>query len=46
LVYGATWYEYSTARFTGWPDEKNTYAVPSPYTYPDAEMVILNLKPV
>jgi peptide/nickel transport system substrate-binding protein len=46
LVYGATWYEYSSARFTGWPDEKNTYAVPSPYTFPDAEIVILNLKSV
>jgi len=46
LVDGAQWYEYSTARFTGWPDANNQYAVPSPYTYPDAEVVALNLKPV
>ncbi|HZR41007.1 MAG TPA: ABC transporter substrate-binding protein, partial [Ktedonobacteraceae bacterium] len=46
LVYGATWYEYTTTHFTGWPDKDNPYATPSPYTYPDAEVVILNLKPV
>ncbi|HLI07274.1 MAG TPA: ABC transporter substrate-binding protein [Ktedonobacteraceae bacterium] len=46
LVYGATWYEYNTSRFTGWPDANNTYAVPSPYTFPDAEIVVLHLKPV
>lgn len=43
LVYGATWYEYSTARFTGWPDEKNPYAVPAPWSYPDNEQVALHL---
>lgn len=46
LVYGATWYEYNTSRFTGWPDASNTYAVPSPYSFPDAEIVVLHLKPV
>jgi peptide/nickel transport system substrate-binding protein len=46
LVYGATWYEYNTSRFTGWPDASNPYAVPSPYTYPDDEIVVLNVKPV
>lgn len=46
LVYGATWYEYNTSRFTGWPDANNTYAVPSPFTFPDAEIVVLHLKPV
>lgn len=46
LVYGATWYEYSTARFTGWPTEKDPYAMPAPYSFPDAEVVILNLKSV
>jgi peptide/nickel transport system substrate-binding protein len=45
LVYNATWYEYSTAHFTGWPDQNHAYAVPSPYSFPDAEVVILNLKP-
>ena len=46
LVYGSTWYEYSTARFTGWPDETHAYAVPGPFETPDAEIVVLHLQPV
>jgi peptide/nickel transport system substrate-binding protein len=46
LVYGATWNEYSTARFTGWPTPDNAYALPAPFDYPDMEITILNLKPV
>jgi peptide/nickel transport system substrate-binding protein len=46
LVYGSNWYEYSTARFTGWPDASNAYALPGPFNYPDDEQVILHLKPV
>jgi peptide/nickel transport system substrate-binding protein len=45
LVYGATWYEYSTRSFTGWPDANNAYASPAPFDFPDAEIVALNLKP-
>ncbi len=45
LVYGATWNEYSTARFTGWPSANNAYASPAPFDYPDAEIVMLNLHP-
>jgi peptide/nickel transport system substrate-binding protein len=45
LIYGATWYEYSTARFVGWPDEQHPYAVPAPYAAPDEEIVVLNLHP-
>lgn len=44
LIYGSTWYEYSTARFTGWPDATNAYAVPGPFEAPDNEMVVLHLK--
>lgn len=43
LVYGATWYEYTTSRFVGWPDKAHPYAVPAPYSAPDAEMVALNI---
>jgi peptide/nickel transport system substrate-binding protein len=43
LIYGATWYEYSTARFVGWPDQQHPYAMPAPYAAPDEEMVVLNL---
>jgi peptide/nickel transport system substrate-binding protein len=46
LVYGATWYEYSTRNFTGWPDANNAYASPAPFDFPDAEVVALNLQPV
>ncbi|GER85504.1 MAG: ABC transporter substrate-binding protein [Thermogemmatispora sp.] len=46
LVYGATWYEYSSRNFTGWPDAQNAYASPAPFDFPDAEVVALNLKPV
>jgi peptide/nickel transport system substrate-binding protein len=43
LIYGATWYEYSTAHFAGWPDKQHPYAMPAPYAYPDVEVVVLNL---
>jgi peptide/nickel transport system substrate-binding protein len=46
LIYGATWYEYSTARFVGWPDQQHPYAVPAPYAAPDVEIVVLNLHQV
>jgi len=46
LFYGATWNEYSTTRFTGWPTEQNPYALPAPFSYPDNEIVLLNLHPV
>lgn len=45
LVYGSNWYEYSTARFTGWPDATHPYAMPGPFNYPDDEIVILHLRP-
>jgi peptide/nickel transport system substrate-binding protein len=35
--------EYSTTRFVGWPGADNPYAVPSPYTSPDIEVVLLNI---
>lgn len=43
LVYGATWYEYNTSRFVGWPDQSHPYAVPAPYSSPDSEIVALNI---
>lgn len=46
LVFGATWNEYSTKDFTGWPSASNPYAAPAPFDYPDSEVVVLNLKPV
>jgi peptide/nickel transport system substrate-binding protein len=43
LMEGATWYEYSTARFVGWPDEHNQYASPAPWQFPDAAVVAMNI---
>ena len=37
------WYQYSTARFVGWPDEQHPYAAPGTAEYPDIEYVVLNL---
>jgi len=45
LVNGATWNEYSTRNFTGWPGATNAYASPAPFDFPDAEIVALNLTP-
>jgi len=43
LVYGATWYEYTTSRFVGWPDQAHPYAVPAPYGATDAAVVAMNI---
>jgi peptide/nickel transport system substrate-binding protein len=43
LVNEPYWYEYNTVKYDGWPDQGNLYAEPSPYMYPDAEIVLLNL---
>jgi peptide/nickel transport system substrate-binding protein len=39
------WYEYNTTNFTGWPDPQHEYALPSPFQYPDDEIVLLHLQP-
>lgn len=39
------WYEYNSTNFTGWPDPQHEYALPSPYQYPDDEIVLLHLQP-
>jgi peptide/nickel transport system substrate-binding protein len=43
LVYGATWYEYNTSRFVGWPDQAHPYAAPTPYGATDAAIVAMNV---
>jgi peptide/nickel transport system substrate-binding protein len=43
---GADYDEYSSAHFTGWPDQNNPYSSGSPNTAPDYEQVILHLQPV
>ncbi len=46
LMEGAVWYEYSTARFVGWPDQSNQYAVGAPWDDPDSEVVALTIHKV
>ncbi|GLV58516.1 peptide ABC transporter substrate-binding protein [Dictyobacter sp. S3.2.2.5] len=45
LVNAASWYEYSTKNFAGWPSKDDPYAVGAAYSAPDNLMVVLNLKP-
>ncbi len=45
LIYGATWFEYSTKYFTGWPTAKDPYAQPAPYNYPAEGIVLAHLTP-
>ena len=44
-VYGASFDEYNTAAFTGWPSASNPYEVGQPQQ-PTNEVVVLHLKPV
>jgi peptide/nickel transport system substrate-binding protein len=43
LFPGPDWYEYSTARFTGWPSKDNNYAPGVPYAYSpyNATLIVL-----
>jgi peptide/nickel transport system substrate-binding protein len=43
LFYGATWSEYSSKNFTGWPDAQNPYAPPAPYNAAPI-MIVTHLK--
>ncbi|NUR28545.1 MAG: ABC transporter substrate-binding protein [Catenulispora sp.] len=44
VLYGAAWYEFSTANFTGWPTSENPFINPSPRSQ-DYEYLILKLTP-
>jgi peptide/nickel transport system substrate-binding protein len=45
VVEAVDWYQYDTSAFDGWPTETNPYALPSVYSYPDNEQVLLRLSP-
>jgi peptide/nickel transport system substrate-binding protein len=45
LTVNVTWDEYTTTNWVGWPDANSPYDYGSPYSMPDAENVILHLKP-
>jgi ABC-type transport system substrate-binding protein len=44
LLYGASWAEFSTRNYTGWPSQANPYTDPGPNPT-QIEYVILHLKP-
>jgi peptide/nickel transport system substrate-binding protein len=44
LVYAASWNEYQTNHWVGWPTAANPYANPSA-TWPDFLMIVTHLKP-
>jgi peptide/nickel transport system substrate-binding protein len=39
------WFQYNTAKFTGWPSQSDPYALPAAYAYPDMGQVLLHLAP-
>ena len=43
LMYGAAWYQYNDADYTGWPNETNPYMNPSPNSQA-YEYIVLQLK--
>jgi peptide/nickel transport system substrate-binding protein len=45
LLYGATWYEYSTKNYTGWPSAANSYNDPIPDS-PFMLNTVLHLRPI
>ncbi len=44
LLYGASWAEFSTRNYTGWPSKANPYMDPGP-NIPEMLVVLQNLKP-
>jgi len=45
LLYGADWNVYSSAKYTGWPNQSNPYMNPSP-SDPQMAYILMQLKPV
>jgi peptide/nickel transport system substrate-binding protein len=45
LLYGADWNVYSSAGYTGWPDQSHPYMNPSP-SDPQMPYILMQLKPV
>lgn len=43
LFSNATWFQYSTKKFVGWPSEKNPYTQPSFYEAGNRNLIINNL---
>lgn len=46
ILRSPNWFQYSTKNFVGWPDEKDPYALPAAYNFPDILLVVKRLQPV
>lgn len=46
LLGSADWYQYRTAKYTGWPSADNSYAMGMPSRFPDNLLVLTHLVPV
>ncbi len=45
LVFGATWYEYNDANYTGWPSASNPYINAAPWNAVSNGIVLTHLRP-
>jgi len=45
LLYGADWNVFSSAKYTGWPNQSHPYMNPSP-SDPQMPYILMQLKPV
>ncbi len=45
ITEGVDWYQYNTAKFTGWVTKDNPYAQPAAYSIPDWAQLLLHLQP-
>jgi peptide/nickel transport system substrate-binding protein len=45
VVYGADWNVYSSAKYTGWPNQSHPYMNPTP-SDPQMPYILMQLKPV
>jgi peptide/nickel transport system substrate-binding protein len=45
LLYGADWNVYSSAKYTGWPNQSHPYMNPTP-SDPQLPYIVMQLKPV
>jgi peptide/nickel transport system substrate-binding protein len=45
LFYSPAWAQFRTNKYVGWPSAEDPYAMPSPYSSPDAAVILLRLKP-
>ncbi|HXA61138.1 MAG TPA: ABC transporter substrate-binding protein [Streptosporangiaceae bacterium] len=45
VTQSVNWFQYNTAKFTGWPTPDNQYALPAAFQYPDMGQVLLHLQP-